>query len=718
MIFVDRSVVPFPEVLEAPRVERYWREAVEFYRRDPASRAQERFRSKTQPWKRAEKDLLALFHHKCAFCERRVDENQGSHIEHFRPKSHAVNLEGAASPDHYWWLAHIWENLYIACPECNMTKGTRFPVLRERLSPPIDPSPALSRRPEPPWSGGELAYLLDPCQDRPEEFLRFFTDGTVAAVPVEELPEFGRVFGKPTRGQVTIDVLGLNRRELIEERQIHAERFLALGEQDASALLEDPSTPFLGMLRQLAAGVDEADARTKSIQDEYEHGALSFSVEVDDAEEQYFARANYITRVAVKGIGHMHDFQFDFTPRGESDGEGLPWLMILGENGAGKTTLLRAIALALIGRTRLETLQEAGKLGNILGLFQPGATVTVQLSSQQEPLVVRRQDDRLIHEGGAQAKAILRAFGPSRWFPLPDSQHVERDEFVRVRNLFDPFVPLTPAEGFLRGLKRGGQWDDVAAGLKDLLGLGQKGKIHRPKTGIELRRPGHQPKKLDRLSSGYESVLAMAADLTELLFTRWGELPTAEGIVLLDEIDAHLHPRWKMRIVGSLRRMFPRVQFIASTHEPLCLRGMRAGEILVMRKDEEDPEKVVPVRPTQSVDELRVDQILTSRMFGLESTLDPDYEEDLEHYYRLLARHPSARTPEEQKKLEKLEATVGATGILGSTRRDQLIYRAIDEFVAVEPTLPEAQRKERERLTIEEVHRFWADVGDAPEVKE
>src|SRR5512145_2711381 len=140
-----------------------------------------------------------------------------------------------------------------------------------------------------------------------------------------------------------------------------------------------------------------------------------------------------------------------------------------------------------------------------------------------------------------------------------------------------------------------------------------------------------------------------------------------------------------MRIVASLRRAFPRVQFMASTHEPLCLRGLRAGEILVLRRQEG---KVVSLRPQQDISELRVDQILTSRVFGLHTALDPVLEEQFDRYYRLLSRHETARTPEDEEELAHLAETVGSQGVLGSTRRDQLLYRFLDEVAARDPALP------------------------------
>ena len=70
-------------------------------------------------------------------------------------------------------------------------------------------------------------------------------------------------------------------------------------------------------------------------------------------------------------------------------------------------------------------------------------------------------------------------------------------------------------------------------------------------------------------SDGYLSVLTMVIDILAGLPFSMLDKTNATGIVLLDEIDAHLHPSWKMTIVSDLRSSFPSIKFIATTHEPL-----------------------------------------------------------------------------------------------------------------------------------------------------
>lgn len=86
------------------------------------------------------------------------------------------------------------------------------------------------------------------------------------------------------------------------------------------------------------------------------------------------------------------------------------------------------------------------------------------------------------------------------------------------------------------------------------------------------------------LSDGYRSTLAMAADLAwraVVLNPQHGDMAPrlTSGVVLVDEIDLHLHPRWQRRILGDLRRAFPRFQFVVTTHSPFIVQSLEAGQL-------------------------------------------------------------------------------------------------------------------------------------------
>lgn len=92
------------------------------------------------------------------------------------------------------------------------------------------------------------------------------------------------------------------------------------------------------------------------------------------------------------------------------------------------------------------------------------------------------------------------------------------------------------------------------------------------------------------LSDGYRNMVAMVADIAwraAVLNPHFGDAAPerTEGVVLIDEIDLHLHPVWQRRVVPDLRRAFPRLQFIATSHSPQVLASVRRDEVRILREN-------------------------------------------------------------------------------------------------------------------------------------
>jgi hypothetical protein len=173
-------------------------------------------------------------------------------------------------------------------------------------------------------------------------------------------------------------------------------------------------------------------------------------------------------------------------------------------------------------------------------------------------------------------------------------------------------------------------------------------------------------------------MLILVCDILRTVLTIWDEVEQAEGIVLIDELGAHLHPRWRMRVVGALRATLPRMQFIVSTHDPLCLRGLEDGEVIVLRRNER--RQIVAITDLPPVKGLRVEQLLTSEHFGLGSTNDPEVDDLLTEYYRLRAQpRPSKQAAQ---RLAVVERRLMELEQLGTTERERLVLRAADDFIA------------------------------------
>jgi hypothetical protein len=101
----------------------------------------------------------------------------------------------------------------------------------------------------------------------------------------------------------------------------------------------------------------------------------------------------------------------------------------------------------------------------------------------------------------------------------------------------------------------------------------------------------------------------------------------------MDEIDAHMHPLWQRTLVTHLKEIFPEAQFIATTHSPLVVGGMPAEQVVRFARDKQGNAIALPIAPDMTLG--YTDQVLTSLLFGLPTSLDRTTEKKKERYYEL-----------------------------------------------------------------------------------
>ncbi|MFN3817388.1 AAA family ATPase [Blastomonas sp.] len=161
----------------------------------------------------------------------------------------------------------------------------------------------------------------------------------------------------------------------------------------------------------------------------------------------------------------------------------------------------------------------------------------------------------------------------------------------------------------------------------------------------------------DQLSSGFRVMLALVMDLARRMADLNPHLhdPLASpGIVLIDEVDLHLHPRWQQLVVKGLLAAFPNVQFVMTTHSPQVLTTLREHNILRLQWLD-DKLTLVPVPSTEGAESGRM---LTSAM-GVSERPPADVSQfvaDLERYLAWLKKD-EADTPAAKKVFERMQAT-------------------------------------------------------------
>lgn len=750
MIHVDRSRVSAPAVLGSTAAKTACELARKFFdpKFKPSSakfiqRLQERFEWNWALLREARPALDKLFHSKCAFCESLDSTDNPLDVGHFRPITEVVDSTGegsaARSSTGYWWLAYEWENLYLICRACSDRSQVSFPI-EGRLAAPGTLGAALL---------DEQPLLLDPCADEPSEYLGFVSNAATGTVVARHgLPSL-----REARAAATIEYFSLNREPLIALRRnainvLQSEWNAALGDGKVGPRAKRFPTqlgadrPYLAALREQSARLAAALIGRLSARDAMAATMLLAEVVPGMAglarpvpatpapqaapepprstrrgkrrRRMPSAHGWYLRRVEIANFKAISRLALDI-PRvtgGESDRK-IGWKVLLGENGTGKSSVLQAIVLAFMGErfVRSEGIAPRSLLrrqGN--GKIASAGFVKLFWVDLAAPTVMRFRRGKIVFEGQSPPSSlVLRAYGATRHLPRGRHKATAEAHPKDVENLFDPFRPVCDADTWLRQRRGAKAFGSAALSLKDLLGMSSRTRVSRRGGRVWLRIGGVDV-TLDEMSAGYQSVVVLAVDIIAAVYGQTHDLRYASGIVLIDELDAHLHPRWKMQIVPSLRRTFPGLQFIATTHEPLCLRGLRSGEIAVMHR-ENRVVKVVTELP--SPEGLRVDQLLTSPLFGLHSTVDPDADRDFQRYYQLLAK--ASLTENESGERDALSKRLTEAGILGMpvvgpTRRDQLIYEAVDQYLAREPLMSVNERMTFKDETKKKVADIWRDV--------
>uniref|UniRef100_B8HNF3 ATPase AAA-type core domain-containing protein n=1 Tax=Cyanothece sp. (strain PCC 7425 / ATCC 29141) TaxID=395961 RepID=B8HNF3_CYAP4 len=162
--------------------------------------------------------------------------------------------------------------------------------------------------------------------------------------------------------------------------------------------------------------------------------------------------------------------------------------------------------------------------------------------------------------------------------------------------------------------------------------------------------------QLSSLGLGYRTMIAWMVDLAARLFQRYPDSPdplAEPAIVLVDEIDLHLHPKWQRTIMNFLTERFPNTQFIVTAHSPLVVQAAKNANIVLLRRE---GDRVVIDNNPEIVDNWRVDQVLTS-VFELPTARPADVEPLLLQRQELLSQAHLSEADE--AKLRELEARIG-----------------------------------------------------------
>ena len=177
-----------------------------------------------------------------------------------------------------------------------------------------------------------------------------------------------------------------------------------------------------------------------------------------------------------------------------------------------------------------------------------------------------------------------------------------------------------------------------------------------PDLGIEVATQ-YGRVRLHELSLGHRTMVAWLVDLARRLVQRYPDSsdPLAEpAVVLLDEIDLHIHPKWQRQLRQLLTAVFRETQFIVTAHSPLVVQAAGDANVAVLRPE---GDCVTIHQDLPSIEGWRVDQILTSGLFDLPSARPPHLDALLAERRRILSQGRLSET--DQQRLAELSREIG-----------------------------------------------------------
>lgn len=409
----------------------------------------------------------------------------------------------------------------------------------------------------------------------------------------------------------------------------------------------------------------------------------------------------YLTELKISNIKSFKDDHV--LSLCDAEGRLARWTLLLGDNGVGKTTLLQCIAhlapfrntndpdgsknptffieptgasevqnfepLARHGthRVRLEaTFAAMGVFGappdgrrrlftNWVDFDRKGTKIERFEASQtddfikKEPLIIAYGAGRKLGRGNVDASSSMPAL----------ASLFDEVELIDAEDLIQQLDYAALRRSTSKSKRQNTVMKSMIAALLPDVETADNIHVYGPspltakqKVGVHVRTPyGEVP--LSALSFGYQTMTAWLADIGYRLFRHYPDSANPllqPAIVLVDEIDLHLHPRWQRQLRERLTEHFPAVQFIATAHSPLMAQAYISENLAVVRRE---GDHAVIVNEPDAVKGWRLDQVITSELFGLASAYSPEVELLFDMQRQL--RGKRARTPAEDHRLAEIE---------------------------------------------------------------
>lgn len=351
--------------------------------------------------------------------------------------------------------------------------------------------------------------------------------------------------------------------------------------------------------------------------------------------------------------------------------------ILLGDNGTGKSNLLKAIGLVTAGRDALaELLDEPeswiqvgkefcqidavlrtaeGKEQHVFLRIKKKDTVTKVLDRARESLTAL--DESLEH---TNRNYFVLAYGVSRRLNVYRGRPAQLSYYshIRARNvstLFNPDEVLIPIELWAMDMdymENRRAIDLISKVMSDFLRGVKFSEIDKKEGQLIFKTPlGTVP--MSQLSDGFQNVAAWVGDLLHQITEAFGDYEAplkTRGLLLIDEVDLHLHPHWQREMLIFLRRKLPNFQVVTTTHSPITAQQANENELHYIERRGRSL-KLHQFTGVPMV--MLLHQLVMSDVFGVASDESVVLEKKKARYEKLY--YIRQRTDAEEKEMKRIE---------------------------------------------------------------
>ncbi len=392
----------------------------------------------------------------------------------------------------------------------------------------------------------------------------------------------------------------------------------------------------------------------------------------------------YVSAIRLENIRAFRTLSLDITEsrrhRSGSVDRPRKRTVVIGANGTCKTTLLRCIAIGLSDRSWASALV-AERNGDYLGQFAKKGFIEIELVTPDDASVryIRRF---IVTKHGAVERVELEGedvpmesipfvcgYGAGRAFPIPESGHEYRS-IDAVYTLFRYDTGLNLPELILRRLNDHvgtERYDTIMRGIKRALGLLGRHTIEAAKGGgIVVSGPSVGATiPLEGWADGYRLTFNWIVDVYgwAMQMDCITEEGGIRGIVLVDELEQHLHPSLQTQLLPKLAELWPEAQVFTTTHSPLVTLGARPSEVVALHRK---GKQVVADQDIPEFSGYSAEDMLASPKLFESAVYSPETNRKLAEYRRLISIPEQKRDTRQQKQLRTLATQLAAQQLLDS----------------------------------------------------